>query len=447
MRHILTGTLAAAAMLALAACGGDSGGSSGGGSNDVTLTGSMSASSVSTASLRSVRLSSNPADYRLYCVTFEDPPRSGTGDFDASGNFSVTVQGAAGTPIGCFVNEKATNAPVATLSFQTGTGSGLDDGSSGQATLDSGSYQIAISFDPATGTASADVSQITQGGGTSSLDPLTLLGTWNLACSDSNTTAEAQACQNFLGQVTSVYMDVVSGDLDGETQYAMAPWASQSAFQGCGSTEGLASLPAGMTNVTSLSGNSVTAAFSGITGSANYTRSTNTMAGSDALTWINGNVSGGYDSSNLDPSCPSSPLNLANQTDRACLLDFMHQLAEDGGQACFPRPDSSAWQDFAANGTGATDIAFNAGLGGSPMINGRHDLMELELSGGTGVARSGMSGTYTDYNGNTCHYAEELTVAMTPTSSTKADGRFTTHMFDDCQSQDSYMTFAVSFTK
>ena len=97
---------------------------------DVTLSGAMSTSGSTTALTGLVNGQTTPVDptqYSLYCVTFSNPPISGTGNFAADGAYSVTLTDAAGLPVGCFINDAA-NKPVATLTFEVGAGDEFDDG-------------------------------------------------------------------------------------------------------------------------------------------------------------------------------------------------------------------------------------------------------------------------------------------------------------------------------
>ena len=86
----------------------------------VTLTASTYAGNVSLSNASLSGLSLTPlTGYKLYCVTFSNPPVTGTGTADSSGNVSVTFN-ATSTPFGCFVLDASGNG-VATLIFTNTT--------------------------------------------------------------------------------------------------------------------------------------------------------------------------------------------------------------------------------------------------------------------------------------------------------------------------------------
>ncbi|MDH5561250.1 MAG: hypothetical protein OEY59_10410, partial [Deltaproteobacteria bacterium] len=120
-------------------------------SDDVTLSGSMSLSAPAASAAKQANklYVVAPTDYKLYCVTFTNPPIAGEGNFDASGNFTVTLADAAGLAIGCFINEIATNKTVSTLTFDTGDTTNLSGGTTNTSTaMKSGTHTISINFDP-----------------------------------------------------------------------------------------------------------------------------------------------------------------------------------------------------------------------------------------------------------------------------------------------------------
>jgi hypothetical protein len=87
----------------------------------ITLTGTLGVGQISGvlhASVKSALQDGDPlVGYRLYCVTFTDPPAAGGGEADASGAFSLDFQGG-GVPFGCFVRD-ASDGGAATVFFGT----------------------------------------------------------------------------------------------------------------------------------------------------------------------------------------------------------------------------------------------------------------------------------------------------------------------------------------
>ena len=95
-------------------------------------------------------LSATPlSGYKLYCVTFANPPAAGTGIADASGNVAVTFS-ATSTPFGCFILDPSNNG-VATLFFTNTT-----NGQKGQTVSFSGDTNLGtITVDTTSGVALA----------------------------------------------------------------------------------------------------------------------------------------------------------------------------------------------------------------------------------------------------------------------------------------------------
>ncbi|MBD3669700.1 MAG: hypothetical protein HUJ29_02920 [Gammaproteobacteria bacterium] len=277
--------LAGAVVLATAlftGCSGDPG--SGGSSGDITLTGVIStgagaspAPGIKSATTRAADLTG----YALYCVTFTVPPQSGTGNLTDNGDgtygYSVTLTEAAGLPVGCFIND-STGVPVSTVTFNITDSAGLNSNTNGAA-LSGGEHTVNISFDPDTGTASAEVTSTSldesnEADSTSASSLLTnMAGSWQMSCptsasytdGDELSQAEYDAltpCQQMLmigahnydsvnnvytytwngsSGGMSIYLNFVTGTQDGKNVYAMGVWPSETDFTNCGSTEGMSS--------------------------------------------------------------------------------------------------------------------------------------------------------------------------------------------------------------
>jgi len=260
MKLLRTLLAAGVAFALLPGCSSDSS-SSGDSSNEssVTLTGSMSQqdrasqqqNSQSTARI-ALATTIVYSDYKLYCVTFTDPPNAGTGIFDATGNFSVTIDNAAGLAVGCFIQKVADNSTVATVTFDTGTASGLSDGGDASVALSGGAFTVNIAFDPETGSATADVSALSSSfvdTSTTAFEVNNLGGTWDLSCPPEDLECNFGDPQQPQTSVR-VFFDILTGtDAAAKTVHGMGVWESEAAFTQCGGTEMVK--PDGITGLTS----------------------------------------------------------------------------------------------------------------------------------------------------------------------------------------------------
>ncbi len=204
-----------------------------------TLTGSLQQGSISVMSLASygstVQPSSTPlANYKLYCVTFENVPSAATGTANSAGTFSLSIKSY--TPFGCFVLD-ANNQHVADLLF---AGLGTTSGTySGSIMLTNNANVGTITVDPSTGMAVVNVSGV---GGVSgnnitgtAFDPT---GLWTFTCT-SPAGDPVYSCPKDVPP--SIYLDRISGifSSDNQRHYGMGVWMSQSTYITCGSVEGL----------------------------------------------------------------------------------------------------------------------------------------------------------------------------------------------------------------
>ena len=214
-----------------------------------TLTGSLQQGSISVMSLasygRTVQPSSTPlANYKLYCVTFENVPSAATGTADNSGTFSLKIKSY--TPFGCFVLD-TNNQHVADLLF---AGLGTTAGTySGSIMLTNNANVGTITVDPSTGMAVVNVSGV---GGVSgnnitgtAFDPT---GLWNFTCT-SPAGDPVYSCPSPQDAPPSIYLHRISGiySSDNQRHYGMGVWMSQSTFITCGSVEGLSPTPGSKT--------------------------------------------------------------------------------------------------------------------------------------------------------------------------------------------------------
>ena len=130
----------------------------------ITLSGSLSLSSSSRSIMeaRGVDTRAAVSTYKLYCVTFEDNPKSASGNASSTGSFSLQMDGARNTPFGCFVQQISDSAVIATMVFQNPTQAGMSGGTQqqGQITLTGNSDIGTVTIDTATGTATVDITKI-----------------------------------------------------------------------------------------------------------------------------------------------------------------------------------------------------------------------------------------------------------------------------------------------
>ncbi len=207
----------------------------------VTLTGLMQQGTLTTTSLVSYGSGMHPlgtalANYKLYCVTFEDSPVGAKGTADNSGKFSLTIKSF--TPFGCFVLD-STDQHVADLLFAgLGTSSGTYSGS---IMLTNNANVGTITVDPSTGMAVVNVAGVGGVAGNNitgtAFDPT---GTWTFTCT-SPAGDPVYSCPS-KDVPTSLYLDRISGifSSDGKRHYGMGVWNSQANYTVCGSVEGIA---------------------------------------------------------------------------------------------------------------------------------------------------------------------------------------------------------------
>lgn len=456
------GALITASVVSLALAGCSATSDDGDASNDVTLSGVVTDPSAAAApGIAAGVAPTGIENYSLYCVTFTNPPNSGNGSFDATGNYSVTVTDAAGLPVGCFINDQ-NNAPVATLTFTVGSDT------SSAAALGGGAHTIDINFNPTTGVASATVAETALATGDDTTDDASFItnmaGSWNMTCADSTDAA----CAQFIGSSPTVFVDIISGtdNTSGETLYAMGAWPNETAYINCGSTEGLSAAALANEGITagsasgSTGANAVTGTFSGAVAalaagsSYAYNSSTDQMEISFADLYLNGPAYDATFDDGMGNYCTNTSLSMNVDQDRSCYLWFVSEQIESGAISCAPRVRGDAWQlAWAVGTTSATPIPLAATLGASPDINDRYALMGLQIVGGNGVAYNEFDEEWTQYDEATmtnesCYYREELTITFAPDSTgTSAVGTFAQKQYDSCGGGNSYAVFDVNFSK
>lgn len=207
----------------------------------ITISGQLAISSSSALALRASNL--NPDDLQVYCVSFEIPPKAGTGDVDADGNFSLSIE-ANNVSIGCFVQKG--EQTLATMVFEDTESKDV----SGESKKDgrmafSGNTQLGkISLDPATGKAVANITaiknQLKRFEGSDGFNPD---GTWKLRATD-NVPVGYKTIDGNDERGPQEGMEVFMKRIDGKTvadgapAYAIGIWKSEEAYDNCGKTLG-----------------------------------------------------------------------------------------------------------------------------------------------------------------------------------------------------------------
>jgi hypothetical protein len=497
MRRIAEWALLAGSLLLIAGCGSSGSGGGGGGSpadsstsssgSDVAFSGSMGG--PQTAGFHT--LAADLSIYTLYCVTFTTPASSGSGQFDALGNFTLTIQGAAGQPVGCFIVSSADNSIVTTLTFVIGDPSGMGDGTSGSASFPAGNHTFTITFDPVTMTATADVSGTagpTSGGDTGTFDPAALAGSWVIHCAplagggvgmidpgghDGNPDDGGDGGDEHHGCAvdgTTVFLDVVQAQVDGQPVYAMGAWPDQATFVAAGKTEGMATPPAGVTAITSLipasilTGADPAAKFTGFTQDTPFDYATLTLPASDAWDFLNGGsvladldwTSGGH----VDGGCattlapnptpgswPASP----SADQKKCLTQYMDRAAKN--DAAFPSHyfipavDRHASWDTFVNGTSESLTFRGTKVANTPAIRSRIGLLGLQLAGNTAIASDSSADSH-DEDGHASFESHHTNLVLVINADGSVTGWFSSGETDDdpAESQPEH-SFQVTFTR
>lgn len=503
MRMLMAAALLLA-VLGLVGCGGGGGGDSTppapppATTNDVTLAGTMNVAAPAATAGRTLAvsrplLSSDPTDYTLYCVTFTDPPQSGTGAFDASGNYSVTIPDAAGLAVGCFITETATSTVAATVTFALSA----DETASG-ASFSGGTHTVSISFDADTGSATADVSTTasTPVAGSGTLTPADLVDEWSMTCAPPDGTAAGEAaweaCLEFVPP--RIFVDVLTADVDTDsngtyetTAYLMAVWRSLPTYEAANGAaspthEGMATdaIPPAEVDLTSLTSlytsndptNGANGGFAGLTSVPSWawdgTNGYFTALGDDVEGWLTNNGLT-YDATFDDPDGGScGALNQSTPEGRQCLLlylEYLQKQSEDvvpfdapsataAKALLIPRVDEEAWDVFvnAPSGDGTTLVVPFKETTASPDIRARYSMMDLEVAGDAIIANEyeRKQSTKTDGSGTPCEYYHSTTITFTRQSgsATNLVGWFVSAEGNDCDPvpESSTATFKVIFS-
>ncbi|MAW08097.1 MAG: hypothetical protein CME61_07430 [Halobacteriovoraceae bacterium] len=225
----------------LAGCGGS--GSSSGSSSGITVSGQMALSS----SLDSYALSVlSVTDYSVRCVAFDDDATSCSSDISSDGAFSCSGL-PANTGFGCFVLN-STNAVAATLEF-VDTDTGFDNSTTSSVSLKSSVALGQVTLNPTTGKATVSITAVESAtsDATAVITVTDLNNTsWALSCISSGDTLMDAACASFISDSPNVFFRIITAQSGSTTMYGMGVWASQTAFQGCGSIDMTDSMKSGI---------------------------------------------------------------------------------------------------------------------------------------------------------------------------------------------------------
>ncbi len=204
----------------------------------IALSGSLSGGAASSKIGASEKLGSQSVDFgglKIYCVSFSDPPQIGEASIGLDGSFIVNVP--AHVPLGCFINDAATNQSLASLVIDDGV-SGYAGNSSSTLNL-SGSINVGpINLDLDTGVAKIPHAAIAPQLGVpgTSLDVAGLHdSSYIMSCVNSGNLLMDDACAQFVaGDGDTVYMRVMQGTRAGATAYGLGVWRSKPDFLNCG---------------------------------------------------------------------------------------------------------------------------------------------------------------------------------------------------------------------
>lgn len=212
----------------------------------ITISGQLAISNSSTAvSLTGDAFNAtsvNPDDLSVYCVSFEVPPKAGTGDVDGEGKFSLSIE-ANNVSIGCFVQNG--DDTLATMVFEDTESKDVDGSTKkdGRMAFSGNTDLKTIALDTATGTAVANITaiknQVKRFEGEGGFDPS---GTWTLQAADNVPEGYQTISANGDGPQDGmqVFMKRINGKKvdNGAPAYALGIWKSEAAFTSCGSKLG-----------------------------------------------------------------------------------------------------------------------------------------------------------------------------------------------------------------
>ena len=178
------------------------------------------------------------SSYKVYCLTFSNPPYAAESVIDAGGSFAVSLP--ANTAFGCFVNNINTNAPVATLVLD-GDSAGFGGGSTGTLALGASVHLSGLDLDLDSGVVAVPRATLAPHltAPSSNLDPTTLHGgAYQMSCVSTGNAQMDANCQDFISNDgDQVYFRTMIASKNAGTVYGLGVWASATAFANCGSID------------------------------------------------------------------------------------------------------------------------------------------------------------------------------------------------------------------
>ena len=175
---------------------------------------------------------------QLYCITFAETPSAAKSDFGTDGSFSVILP--KGVNFGCFVNDKATNATVASLVVESDS-EGFGSGQSAMAlssSADLGALTIGSDGVVKVPKAVLAASEAPTSAGivADDLDGVE----YKMECQDvGDATVLATCKQNILdgNDSATVFFRVLKGTEGGNDIRGLGVWENKAAFTACGSVD------------------------------------------------------------------------------------------------------------------------------------------------------------------------------------------------------------------
>jgi hypothetical protein len=205
------------------------------------------------------------AELDLYCVTFQIPPVAKKGDISATGEFSLTLENAAGTSVGCFILKG--EDVVGSMVFKDSDKKSMDGTASTaeKLALNGGVNQLGtVTLNLATGLAEVDVKKIVNssttkavatanvnvsnafdftGDYTISNDGVTLPAGYTPLCTLEQAMAkdggDKDDCEGPIAGM-NLYLQRLKGKstVDGSDVFGLQIWAYRESFEACGSKLG-----------------------------------------------------------------------------------------------------------------------------------------------------------------------------------------------------------------
>ncbi|MCB0364571.1 MAG: hypothetical protein H6624_08920 [Bdellovibrionaceae bacterium] len=212
-----------------------------GSSGLVVLSGSFASGGGQQKLLQSVS-SQNFSLYKVYCLTFSNPPFAADSLIGSDGSFALALP--VNQAFGCFVNNVSDNTPVATLVIE-GDSSGFGGNSSGTLALGASVHLSGLNLDLTNGVVEVPRAAIAPhlAAPTVVFDPQSLHGgTYQMSCVTTGNTLMDSNCQQFISNDgDQVYFRIMTAAKNGGTVYGLGVWASGTAFANCGSIDMLTS--------------------------------------------------------------------------------------------------------------------------------------------------------------------------------------------------------------